>query len=68
MNIKSDLSKIIINHCEAIQSYKKNDLNYQEIDEELNRIIYNLYGLDKEEIQFIESINSISSLDNSNIL
>ena len=68
MNIKSDLSKIIINHCEAIQSYKKNDLNYQEIDEELNRIIYNLYGLDKEEIQFIESINSISSLDNSNNL
>ena len=68
MNIKSDLSKVIVDHCEAIQNYKKNDLDYQEIDTELNRIIYNLYGLDKEEIQFIESINSISSLDNSNNL
>lgn len=68
INIEPDLSKIIINYCEAIQNHKANKLDYKEIDAELNRIIYNLYGLDSQEIELIESINSLSSTVSSNNL
>jgi adenine-specific DNA-methyltransferase len=55
INIEPKLSKIIEDYSTIIQNNIRNNSNYQEIDTELNKKIYELYDLNDEEAEFIKS-------------